>query len=670
MLVFVAAVPDNASVPTVQEHSIVTADHSANASRGSEDLGHDLAVENEGKAVQRMGGPTIGNPSPGACIVTRTTTYSRQYALCGHDIHADTVSRWKEATFMRTYVKCPGEGETLYRTDFVRCNGRRLLSDVEQDRSDPFGQKKAQHVLPEVTRWFKGHALRGDLPAAEEPLRPGPDEEPSAWLRPLCALAKTAGADRSRPASGKVELKEEPAELQGQRALGEAELDDLWVRLGEFHSGKPPPVVKLLETVQIRSTGRPLPTRGEGIKDYASQSSVSSSRDEKKTKKEFRKSSFWSIAFPIYYVLLSFTCNVLFLVGSFLFLPIKSQEASVSFTFVVENIDVDQVMTSNSTLFQLLNIMSSEHLVVVLVTMGSEGNSEIRSAPLARQRHFQWRKTTSCSLDQAMLFDVNIYPRDGWFSSPRQMSMPSVASLSTALNQSFSANTIDELATGEPQVNIVTRPRLMKTAVVQKWAVDFGCTLFIIGSALLAAISALDLLEDMLTCGSLVEIGLKLPSPKTLTQGYEFVAWKLHSMPVGSEPEVSSSESHVFVSARLERLMYLSGGLIFLVGTFYFQHPQMVSSRVPSEVMHDEDVLFMAIWMFIIGSIVFVFATFLNALSLNASGKTFIHWAVATCGIYELGGILFVMGSVCFMPNQGAALGSENAWRNETIPVD
>ena len=32
---------------------------------------------------------------------------------------------------------------------------------------------------------------------------------------------------------------------------------------------------------------------------------------------------------------------------------------------------------------------------------------------LCRNRHFQWRKTTSCSLDQAMLFDVNIYPRDG-----------------------------------------------------------------------------------------------------------------------------------------------------------------------------------------------------------------------------------------------------------------
>eukprot|EP00438_Fugacium_kawagutii_P019953 Skav226916 [mRNA] locus=scaffold1147:36750:43108:+ [translate_table: standard] len=107
-------------------------------------------------------------------------------------------------------------------------------------------------------------------------------------------------------------------------------------------------------------------------------------------------------------------------------------------------------------------------------------------------------------------------------------------------------------------VNVVNRPKIMETSIVQKWAVDLGCNLFIIGSALLAAISGLDLVEDMLTCG------LKLPTPKTLTNsGYE--SW---------------------------------------------------------------------------------FATFLNALSLNSSGRTFAHWAVATCGIYELGGILFVMGSV------------------------
>ena len=76
---------------------------------------------------------------------------------------------------------------------------------------------------------------------------------------------------------------------------------------------------------------------------------------------------------------------------------------------------------------------------------------------------------------------------------------------------------------------------------------------------------------------------------------------------LGSEPSSTlPPDSPVKVSARAERLLYLTGGLIFLIGTFYFQHPQMVSSRVPSEVMQDEDVLYAAIWMFIIGSIIFV----------------------------------------------------------------
>eukprot|EP00438_Fugacium_kawagutii_P019950 Skav226913 [mRNA] locus=scaffold1147:30963:31346:+ [translate_table: standard] len=74
--------------------------------------------------------------------------------------------------------------------------------------------------------------------------------------------------------------------------------------------------------------------------------SYSGKEDASKNNKDPRRRPFWSIAFPIYYVLLSFTCNVLFLVGSCLFLPIRSSEASVSFTFVIENIDVDQVMTS------------------------------------------------------------------------------------------------------------------------------------------------------------------------------------------------------------------------------------------------------------------------------------------------------------------------------------
>ena len=64
-------------------------------------------------------------------------------------------------------------------------------------------------------------------------------------------------------------------------------------------------------------------------------------------------------------------------------------------------------------------------------------------------RHFQWRKTTSCSLDQAMLFDVNIYPRDGHNITALQMSLPSVESIQNALNRSFVANGIEEAATGQ-----------------------------------------------------------------------------------------------------------------------------------------------------------------------------------------------------------------------------
>ncbi|CAJ1362340.1 unnamed protein product [Effrenium voratum] len=371
-------------------------------------------------------------------------------------------------------------------------------------------------------------------------------------------------------------------------------------------------------------------------------------------KKTSPKSSFWSIAFPIYYVLLSLLCNALFFVGSCLFLPIKLTERSVSFTFVIENLDVEQVMTSHITFFEDLENNFTGALA-------SDQANPIKP----HHTHFQWRKTTSCSLDNAMLFDVNIYPRDGHNVTALKMSLPSSLIISNALNRSFSSLGIGDAAVGSMDVTVVSRPRLVETPIVQKWAVDLGCNLFIIGSALLAAISGLDLLEDMLACG----LKLKVPSPSGKSHSFSSHGYEM----VGSDSEAFGSDAYegvsVIASARAERGLYLTGGLIFLVGTIYFQHPQMISHRVPSEVMRDEDVLFAAIWMFILGSIIFVFATFLNALSLNVSApgsskKTFIHWSVATCGVYELGGILFVMGSVCFMPNQGCKEGMEilGAW--------
>ena len=218
---------------------------------------------------------------------------------------------------------------------------------------------------------------------------------------------------------------------------------------------------------------------------------------KRKGKPNLAKNSFWRIAFPLYYVLLSLTSNVLFLVGSFLFLPIKDRELTVSFTFVVEGVDVDEVMRSNISLFQQLERNFTGFLA-------SDKSSRIKP----HHSHVQWRKTTSCSLDDAMLFDVNIYPRDGYTASALERSLPPVQSIKDALNGSLTAIGIDRLATheepGDIQVNVVSRPRLVETAIVQKWAVDLGCNLFIIGSALLAFISGMDIFEDMLICGALV----------------------------------------------------------------------------------------------------------------------------------------------------------------------
>lgn len=363
----------------------------------------------------------------------------------------------------------------------------------------------------------------------------------------------------------------------------------------------------------------------------------------RKGKSGLAKNSFWRIAFPLYYVLLSLTSNLLFLVGSFLFLPIKERELTVSFTFVVEGVDVNEVMTSNISLFQQLERNFTGLLA-------SDKSSRIKP----HHSNLQWRKTTSCSLDNAMLFDVNIYPREGYSASALERSLPPVSSIKEALNGSLTAIGIDRLATDEIEVNVVSRPRLVESVIVQKWAVDLGCNLFIIGSALLAFISGMDIFEDVLLCG------LKLPGTGTALRTASGTTYEW----LGSDAEAADSDFHVMIGPRAEKLLYLSGGLVFLVGTIYFQHPQMLTQRLPSEVVAEEDVLFLAIWMFILGSIIFVFATFLNALTLNASGRTFIHWSVATCGIYELGGILFVMGSVCFMPNQGCKEGMEilGAW--------
>eukprot|EP00449_Zooxanthella_nutricula_P041610 CAMPEP_0198608336 /NCGR_PEP_ID=MMETSP1462-20131121/155846_1 /TAXON_ID=1333877 /ORGANISM="Brandtodinium nutriculum, Strain RCC3387" /LENGTH=302 /DNA_ID=CAMNT_0044340143 /DNA_START=398 /DNA_END=1302 /DNA_ORIENTATION=- len=98
----------------------------------------------------------------------------------------------------------------------------------------------------------------------------------------------------------------------------------------------------------------------------------------------------------------------------------------------------------------------------------------------------------------------------------------------------------------------------------------------------------------------------------------------------------------------LEKALYVVGSVIFAVGSFYFEHPSSVDHRISAD---REAIMLWATTMFVVGSVIFVLAAFLNALSLTSSSSlTFGKWSIATCSLYEFGGILYVIGSVCFMP--------------------
>lgn len=120
------------------------------------------------------------------------------------------------------------------------------------------------------------------------------------------------------------------------------------------------------------------------------------------------------------------------------------------------------------------------------------------------------------------------------------------------------------------------------------------------------------------------------------------------------------------------RHMYFWGSVIFLIGTV--MHTEfivravdrvdgVVSPLIGEEVQEDE------IWgtaLFIIGSLVFTAGAFCNALDLNPphDKQTYSRLSLVTCSFYEFGGLLFVVGSVCYL---GPDLDDDCArWLTET----
>eukprot|EP00928_Gymnodinium_smaydae_P013122 TRINITY_DN14784_c0_g3_i1.p1 TRINITY_DN14784_c0_g3~~TRINITY_DN14784_c0_g3_i1.p1 ORF type:complete len:457 (+),score=65.00 TRINITY_DN14784_c0_g3_i1:90-1373(+) len=182
---------------------------------------------------------------------------------------------------------------------------------------------------------------------------------------------------------------------------------------------------------------------------------------------------------------------------------------------------------------------------------------------------------------------------------------------------------------------------------------DLGCNLFIIASLILALINGYDLIPDIVrACCAQPARGEESPQSGAASPTSTIAAGSV-------DGAVSFEDSGVF-----EKAMYLVGSIVFFVGTLYWEHPRLVvaNNLVPAD--EAGDVLMWAIWLFIVGSVMFVFAAFCNALSLSQTQLTFTKWAIATCSTYEFGGICFTIGSVAFMPNQGCGEDMERlgAW--------
>lgn len=132
--------------------------------------------------------------------------------------------------------------------------------------------------------------------------------------------------------------------------------------------------------------------------------------------------------------------------------------------------------------------------------------------------------------------------------------------------------------------------------------------------------------------------------------------------PGGMRRQATLVELPFGANGTIEKVLYLVGNIVFCLGTLYWEHPKEVSETIPT--VQQQEVLIWAIAMFVVGSVAFAFAAFFNALSLTQTHRTFTKWAVVTCSVYEMGAVLFSIGSVCFMPTMGCGKGMEvlGAW--------
>lgn len=100
----------------------------------------------------------------------------------------------------------------------------------------------------------------------------------------------------------------------------------------------------------------------------------------------------------------------------------------------------------------------------------------------------------------------------------------------------------------------------------------------------------------------------------------------------------------------VEKHLYFWGSVIFEVGTVLHtpRMTQVLFNPLQLDVAANAGTG-CGTALFILGSLVFNLASFVNALDFTADGPGTSRWVLATCAVYQFGGMLFVMGSMAYL---------------------
>lgn len=122
----------------------------------------------------------------------------------------------------------------------------------------------------------------------------------------------------------------------------------------------------------------------------------------------------------------------------------------------------------------------------------------------------------------------------------------------------------------------------------------------------------------------------------------------------------SLHQKGLFCFEAFEHLLYLIGSWLYLVGSVLYwpseaeyEHVEWMKGMAPGVYFNLMSPEFEGSILFILGSVLFVIAAFVNGLSIRGFDTYQQQLVTAITSMYMLGSLFFVMGSVAFLPELG-----------------